>query len=167
MYDLPESWVKRWQVDKTFDHLFAVEGPVYRNKDGRKTLRFSVDGKGYFAKFYRGIGWKVLLRHLLRFKLPVLTANRELEAIRQLERLGVQTMRVVGYGRRGINPARLQSFIITQELTDTLSLEDFCRPWNESPPPAGLYMISLITTGPIAGPEFRKPSVFEVMGTKL
>lgn len=138
MVVLPESWIKRWDVDRTFERLFAEKGPVYRDKDGRRTLRISVDGRGYFAKFYHGIGWRVLLRHLLRFSLPVVTATAEWRAIRRLEQLGVSTMRAVGYGRRGVNPARVQSFIITEELTDTVSLEDLCRDWPANPPPPAL-----------------------------
>jgi len=138
MVVLPDSWIARWRVDETFDHLFAVEGEVFRDQDGRRTIRFSVDGKGYFAKFYSGIGWRGLLRHLARFSLPVITAGREWRAIHRLEALGVGTMRAVGYGRRGVDPAHLKSFIITEELTDTLSLEDLCRPWPAAPPPPAL-----------------------------
>jgi heptose I phosphotransferase len=36
-------------------------------------------------------------------------------------------MPLAGYGKRGINPAKIQSFVITEELTNTASLEDFCR----------------------------------------
>lgn len=138
MVVLPESWLKRWRLDQGFDRLFAETGPIFRDKDGRRTLRIDIDGKGYFAKFYRGIGWRGLVRHLVRFSLPVLTAGPEWHAIRRLEQLGVSTMRAVGYGRRGVNPARIQSFIITEELTDILSLEDLCRTWPKSPPPPAL-----------------------------
>jgi heptose I phosphotransferase len=42
------------------------------------------------------------------------------------EQLGVDTMRAVAFGVRGSNPARQHSFIVTEELAPTLSLEDYC-----------------------------------------
>jgi heptose I phosphotransferase len=47
-------------------------------------------------------------------------------------------MKIAGFGERGIPPARLQSFLITDELINTVSLEDFCREWPAVPPPAAL-----------------------------
>jgi heptose I phosphotransferase len=149
MLVLPKTWIERWQVDRSFEHLFSIEGTVYRDKDGRKTLRFSVDGRSYFAKFYRGIGWKGLIRNLIRFSLPVLTARKEWRAIRRLEQLGIKTMRAVGYGQRGANPARLLSFIITEELADTLSLEDLCRSWATVQPPPALKRALIIRVAEI------------------
>ena len=35
-------------------------------------------------------------------------------------------------------PARLESFLITEELTDVISLEDFCQHWRTTPPPFAL-----------------------------
>jgi heptose I phosphotransferase len=46
-------------------------------------------------------------------------------AYERLTELGVDTMRAVAYGERGSNPARRQSFMITEELAPTISLEDF------------------------------------------
>jgi heptose I phosphotransferase len=38
----------------------------------------------------------------------------------------------------GRSPARIRSFLITQELTGTTSLEDFCAAWAAQPPPSHL-----------------------------
>jgi hypothetical protein len=43
-------------------------------------------------------------------------------------------MRVVAYGERGRNPARRESFIVTEALENTESLEDFCADWDTRPP---------------------------------
>ena len=43
-------------------------------------------------------------------------------------------MTLVGYGERGSNPARKQSFVITEALEETESLEDFCAAWEQNPP---------------------------------
>ena len=42
-------------------------------------------------------------------------------------------MTAAGYGRRGFNPAKQLSFLITDELTDTLSFEDLCAKWPSQP----------------------------------
>jgi heptose I phosphotransferase len=111
-----------------------MEGQVYREKDGRRTFRFELNGESYFAKVFMGIGWTALLRALLKFRKPVFSAENEWKAIARLERIGIATMQVVGHGKRGRIPARQQSFIITKELKPTISLEDLCRDWRTQPP---------------------------------
>ena len=125
----------RFKGRDPFEQIFALEGKVYREQIGRRTLRVTVEGKGYFAKLYRGVGWREIVKNFLYLRLPVTSAQIEWQAIKRLEKLGVKTMRLVGYGKRGRNPARIQSFIITEELVHTMSLENFCRPWPSSPPP--------------------------------
>ena len=46
----------------------------------------------------------------------------------------IATMTPAAFGVRGCNPARQLSFLITEELTDTISLEDYCQRWREQPP---------------------------------
>ena len=43
-------------------------------------------------------------------------------------------MRGVAFGQRGGNPAKQHSFIVTEELAPTISLEDYCREWPTNPP---------------------------------
>ena len=135
MLVIPESWKPLWGDQDVFSWLLAIEGKVYREKDGRKTFSFSLEGRNYYAKVHRGIGWKRLISDLLKFRVPVIGAQNEWKAIQLLEKLGIQTMRLVGYGKTGWNPARLKSFVITEELTGTTSLEDYCHRWRLSPPP--------------------------------
>lgn len=135
MIFLPDSWKKQWQGEDLFEQLFAIQGDEYRNMDGRRTLRFDMLGKSYFAKLYRGIGWKRILKSIFSLrKPPVLCAKNEWLAIQKLTDLGVDTMTIVGYGTRGSSPATKQSFLITEDLQGTESLEDFCRPWVDTPP---------------------------------
>lgn len=135
MIVLPKSWQQQWQGRDLFEQVLSLQGDEYRNMDGRRTLRFEREGRGYFAKLYSGIGWPRILKSLLTLrKPPVLTATNEWRAIRKLEELGVETMTLVGYGERGNSPAHRQSFIITEELVNTESLEDFCRDWPQNPP---------------------------------
>lgn len=135
MIVLPKTWKQNWKNKDLFEQVLSLQGEEYRNMDGRRTLRFEKDGRGYFAKLYSGIGWPRILKSLLTLhKPPVLSAANEWLAIKKLEELGVATMTLVGYGEQGTSPAHRQSFIITQELEQTESLEDFCRNWKDQTP---------------------------------
>lgn len=125
-----------WAGLDPFNAVEALQGRVLRELEGRRTLRFEIDGRGYFAKIHRGVGWREIFKNLICLRLPVLGARNECLAIKHLERLGVDTMRMVAFGERGENPARRHSFIITEELAPTVSLEDFCRNWPSMPPEA-------------------------------
>ena len=124
-----------WENGDPFAEAFRLEGRNFRLVKARRTFRFELAGQGYFAKLHRGIGWREILKDLLQFKQPVLGAANEYRAIRHLEKIGVETMTPCAYGVRGLNPARRQSFLITAELADMISLEDYCRDWNVNPPP--------------------------------
>ena len=67
-------------------------------------------------------------------QLPVLGAGQEWRAIQRLHQVGVPTMTAVAYGARGSNPAAQHSFIITEELAPTISLEDYSLDWLQNPP---------------------------------
>ncbi len=112
----------------------ALEKDVYREKEGRKTFRFSIDRRSFFAKLHRGVGWKEIFKNLLKLRLPVLSAVNEYLAIEALTAAGIQTMSVEAFGEAGFNPATRCSFIVTEELYNTVSLEDYCRHWQQQPP---------------------------------
>ena len=120
--------------------LFALRGEVFREPRGaaRRTLRFEREGIGYFLKLHWGVGWREIFKNLFSLRLPVLGARNEWQAIRRLHELGVETMSLAGYGEVGWNPARRRSFVITRELCDTVSLEDYCLDWAHRPPPPRL-----------------------------
>ncbi len=123
-----------WAGLDPFAEVEALQGHVLRELEGRRTLRTEIDGRGYFAKIHRGVGWREIFKNLVCLRLPVLGARNEYQAIERLERLGIDTMRMVAFGERGKNPARRHSFIITEELAPAISLEDYCRDWPQSPP---------------------------------
>ena len=67
--------------------------------------------------------------------MPVLGADREWHAIHRLSDVGVDTMKGIGFGEKGLNPLTRASFIITEDLTPTISLEDYCaEDWAVNPP---------------------------------
>lgn len=127
-----------WAGKDAFEEVERLQGVVFRELEARRTLRTEVDGCGYFVKIHRGVGWGEILKNWLTLRAPVLGAGQEWRAIEALPRVGVSTMTAVAFGVRGSNPARQHSFIITEELAPTISLEDFSRDWLRSPPAPGL-----------------------------
>jgi heptose I phosphotransferase len=118
----------------SFEEVMQIEGEQYRNVDGRKTLKFIVGDKGFFIKQHFGVGWREIFKNLFQFKLPVLGAKNEYLAIKKLQALKIDTMEVVGFSQQGVNPARLLSFLITEELDNTISLEQYCEEWINNKP---------------------------------
>ena len=123
-----------WRGDDAFVRAQQQRGEVFREKEGRRTVRFSVGAKHYFLKLHQGVGWGEVFKNLMQFRLPVIGANNEWRAIHKLQQLGVHTMTAVGYGRRGFNPAKQLSFLITDELAGTISLATLCEKWTRQPP---------------------------------
>jgi heptose I phosphotransferase len=138
MLYLDNDFRQAWQDKDPFAEVARIEGRVYRDLEGRKTLRFQLQDRGYFLKWHRGVGWREIFKNLLSLRLPVVSAQNEWRAIGLLNQLGVDTMTVSAYGRRFLNPSRRASFIITRELTDTVSLEDYCLNWLRHPPPVAI-----------------------------
>ena len=123
-----------WQEQEVFKQLKELDGKIYRQVKGRRTLQFNLEGKSYFLKFHYGVGWPEIVKNLLQMRLPVIGATNEWRAIQRLEELGIDTMSVVAFGRRGWNPAAQESFIVTRELENTVSLEDYCSGWQDNVP---------------------------------
>lgn len=125
---LDDFFKSHWQNSDPFAEVAKIEGEVFREVKNRRTFRFEAAGKGFFAKVHRGIGWREILKNLFQFKLPVLGAANEFQALTQLEKLGVHTMTVAAYGRRGgLDPAKQESFLVTAELENMTSVEDIAK----------------------------------------
>ncbi len=123
-----------WAGRDAFAEVERLRGEVYRELEARRTLRTEVDGRGYFVKIHRGVGWREIFKNWLTGKAPVLGAGQEWRALARLHQAGVPTMTAVAFGERGANPARQHSFIITEELAPTESLEDFTLDWASKAP---------------------------------
>jgi heptose I phosphotransferase len=127
-----------------FEQAMALDGEIVRNVDGRRTFRFELGGQRYFAKVHNGMPWRRILRKLSQFRIPVLGAEPEWRAIHRLQELGIPTTPPVAFGiRRGLNPARERSFVITRDLGRTRTLEQECLSWPEQPP-AFAFRLQLI-----------------------
>ena len=80
----------------------------------------------------------------------MLGALSEVRAIRAVAAAGIDTLTIAGYGCRGANPARQQSFLVTDELVDTVSLEDLGEAWRLDPGPAPFKWALIRRVGEIA-----------------
>ena len=133
--NLPESLRPFFGADP-FAEIMQMQGKVFRDVRGRKTIQVTLGDKSYFIKQHFGVGWGEIFKSYLSFKEPVLGAMTEVRAIQKLDEIGIPTTPLVGYGVQGNNPAKQQSFIITQDLGDITSLEDVCADWKTNPPDA-------------------------------
>lgn len=106
--------------------FLAIDDTVVRAQRHRSIGYFERDGRRYYIKKHRASGWWPIVEDVVRLRRPQVGAWPEYLAIRACERLGVPTMAIAAFGREGFG-ASAQSFIITDEITPAVSLEDFFR----------------------------------------
>lgn len=123
-----------WKDKDAFEEVEKLSGEVYRSVATRKTIRFEADGKSFYLKLHHGITYGEFFKNIFSFRMPVFGARNEWEAIEKLNAAGIDTMIGVAYGEKGINPVRQTSFIVTEDLSPTISLEDYCADWAKNPP---------------------------------
>jgi heptose I phosphotransferase len=117
-----------------FDQLMALDGECFRQLEGRMTKRVILNGKAYFIKQHRGVGYREIIKNLLQMKWPVVSARNEWQALQKLNELGIPAPRVMAYGELGLNPACRESFVLMEELAPVKSLEDIAKEWKSNPP---------------------------------
>ena len=127
-------FAEAWKNSDPFLKVSQLEGEIYREVKTRKTFRFEFENKSYFAKVHLGVGWAEIIKNLVTLRKPIISAANEWHAINKLTEVGIDTMTAAGFGERGINPASIRSFIITEDLINTVSLEDYCKDWLDNPP---------------------------------
>lgn len=135
---LNKLFTEKWKDKDPFKEAEKLDGKVYRNVKNRRTLQFDFCGKSYFLKIHRGIGWREIFKNLTQFKMPILGAKNEFLALKKLHALGIDTMTACAFEIKGINPAKQKSFIITEDLVETISLEDLCKNWEQEKPSSEL-----------------------------
>ncbi len=128
------SHLQRYLGHDAFNQIMQMHGKPFRDVSGRKTIQVQIDGNRYFIKQHFGVGWGEIFKNLVTLKKPVLSAMTEVRAIQKLDEIGIATTPLVAYGHRGINPASLQSFVMTEDLGEIISLEELCADWAENPP---------------------------------
>jgi len=137
--ELDDFFRKLWR-DGTdpFRRVAELSGEEFRKVKTRRTFRVELEGRGFFVKRHLGVGWGEIFKNWLMFKAPVLGALNEFRALKRLHELGVPTMTPAACGCRGSNPAKMESFLITEELVGMVDLETLAKSWKASPPPSKL-----------------------------
>lgn len=134
MIYLNSPFAEAWKDKDPFEEIKKLQGKICRSIETRQTLNFQFKGESFYIKIHKGTSIKEVMKNLVCLRLPVLGARNEFKAINRLHLLGVNTMEVVAFGERGVNPLQRESFIITKDLNPAISLEDFCRDWKRRPP---------------------------------
>jgi len=129
LFYLDKKFADSFPKEMAFSDLMQLEGEVYREAPGRRTIKFESGGKSYFIKTHTGVGWQEIFKNLSYLRAPVVGAMNEWHGVHRLTDLEIDTMTVVGYGLRGRNPAQRLSFIITEALPTSVSLEDHTQSW--------------------------------------
>lgn len=122
---LRDELIDEWKGRDVFTLMENMQGKIAREMKDRQTLRFEINGCGYYRKWHRGVGWREVFKNLLQLRLPVLGAKNEWAALNKLRALTIPSLIPLAYGVRGKNPAKQQSFIVTRELTDVIQLDHY------------------------------------------
>ena len=123
---LNPEFERSWRGRDPFEAAFGLSGESYRKVKSRHTFRVELNGRGYFVKLHRGIGWAEYLKNVFQFKAPVTDAGQEYRALLHLKAHGVETMTPAAYGCRGaIPPARTSTTLSATGARSTSSTR--CR----------------------------------------
>jgi len=61
---LRDEFETLWRGKDPFVEVEKISGQILRSKEGRITLQFRLDGRGYFLKLHKGIGWREIAKNL-------------------------------------------------------------------------------------------------------
>ncbi|MDR1889721.1 MAG: lipopolysaccharide core heptose(I) kinase RfaP [Zoogloeaceae bacterium] len=151
MLELRDPFLSLWRGKDPFAEVERLQGRVYRAMPGRRTLRIEIGGRAYFVKIHYGVGWREIGKNIVTGKRPVLGARQEWQALQRLHAARVPTMTAVAFGERGANPARRQSFLITEAIAPAVDLETLTQNWPTEPPaPARKYALIVAVAQTIA-----------------
>jgi hypothetical protein len=130
---LAEPFKSLWAGRDPFAEVEALQGEVYRELEGRRTLRTEVDGDGFSSRSTVASAGARSSRTCsppsCRCSAPARNGGHPAPAGGRRadhDRRGLR--------RAGSNPADQHSFIVTEELAPTVSLEDFSIDWVKQPP---------------------------------
>lgn len=118
-----------WAGHDALARACMLQGEVLRSMPGRRTLRVRIGEQSYVLKLHLGVGWREILKNLLAFRLPVLGARNEFDALARLNSQGVPTMSVAAFAQASGNPARRRSFVLLDDIPHDATLEDVAHRW--------------------------------------
>lgn len=111
--------------DASIESIMELEGESFRVAPGRRTIRFRRAENSFFLKAHTGVGWFEIIKNFCYGRMPVIGADNEWHGIHWIKRHGIDTLTVAAYGTGSGNPARRHSFIVTDEIDNAISLEDY------------------------------------------
>lgn len=124
---LRDEMIQAWQGTDVFAQVRQLQGQVVRKMPDRLTQRFELNGRSYYCKWHRGVGWWEIVKNLLQWRLPVLGARDEWRALNKLRALQIPSLTPLAYGEQKCGAAKRQSFLVTRELQDVMQLDDFVK----------------------------------------
>lgn len=133
-----------------FAFVLQHQQQVYRDVAGRKTFSLLLNGQRYFVKYHSGVGWREIIKNLSQGKRPIISARTEYQALQALNQLGVLTPQAVAWAERGVNPATRKSLLITRDIGQFVTLEDFIQPWAQQPPKPALRQALILAMAQVA-----------------
>ena len=133
---LSPDLARRWQDRDPFAAVDALDGELYRDVARRQTRAVTIAGRALFLKRHWGVGWWEILKNWLLLRRPVLGAADEWRALQRAAGAGIRVPVVVGFAERGRNPARRESFLLSEAVVEAVSLEEAAAEWLAAPPSA-------------------------------
>ncbi len=133
---LREDIQQLWRGQDPLEKAFALEGEVFRDVPGRRTLRVVLNNKAYFVKLHYGVGWSEVIKNWLQFKWPVIGASNEFLVCRALVEEQINAPKPAAFAVSTGSIAARRSFVLCDELAGYTSLEDITDTWPEYPPSA-------------------------------
>ena len=166
MIFLLEPFASAWKLKDPFFEVTKIEGEIYR------TLKFTFNQETFYIKIHRGTSIREIIKNLISFRLPVIGARSEFNAVKRLHELGINTLDVVAFGEKGINPLTKESFIVTKNINPSTSLEDYCQNWKNSPPlysekKALIEEVAKMVQKEFMNPKFRIYTSTDVIGVEM
>lgn len=113
---------------------WTLDGEIVRSVAGRETLRVILDGRPYYLKRHRGVGWSEILKNWLVGKRPITGARNEFEACRHLQEMGIDAPRVAAFAEDDARVAARSSFVLCDSLESYEDLKVLTLRWLETPP---------------------------------
>lgn len=130
IYGLAEcatTLIESFPARDTVEKILFSQGEIYRSLEGRSTKKVQLQNNHYFVKQHTGVGWKEIFKNIIQLRLPVISAKNEWKALQRLSEIAILAPKIIAYGCNGKNPATLKSFLITEALPESISLEDLCK----------------------------------------
>jgi heptose I phosphotransferase len=109
--------------ERTVEDFLRIPCDVVRRFKNRSMGRFVRDGRAFYIKAHEPSGWWPIAEDLFHLRAPQVGARPEWRALQAAQERGIAAPRIVAFGEEGHTPASQRSFLITDEIAPTVSLE--------------------------------------------